>query len=385
MSKLKKLLFFALIGLFYLAMINVNVQIIKKKEEPAPTSTPTPFIVPMPTDSQHNIIWWSPPVFENTTGMPVICDSTIDVVYTWVNGSDPINIENRIKRGKKFKNAKEVKSSTETSQRYRDLETLKYSLRSIKQFAPFVNNIWIITANQIPTWFNTSYEGNIEFIFHEELFLNNDDLPTFNSNAIEANLHSIPSRVADCFLFLNDDILFGNDVVAEDFFDGDKIAVYPESWTAPSNLTEIWHLTINYTNQNLDRVWNETKDRYYASHGVHPMYRRTLEIMHEELKFEIENTSASPFRDEHNMQTPFMNQQYNMKYFNTFPPGKVNEYFTFEDSEETMDSLFLHLFENRYKSVCLNDRLTENPPQAVLDKITNFFEEYYPDKGDWEL
>jgi len=87
----------------------------------------------------------------------------IDAVYTWVNGSDPNHIEKRKQAG--------FKVDTSEENRYRDFGALKYSLRSLHKYAPWINNIWIITDSQIPDFFDSEKESNIKFIFHESFFI----------------------------------------------------------------------------------------------------------------------------------------------------------------------------------------------------------------------
>nr|XP_057934400.1 N-acetylglucosamine-1-phosphotransferase subunits alpha/beta-like isoform X3 [Doryrhamphus excisus] len=55
------------------------------------------------------------------------------------------------------------------------------------------------------------------YLFWDEIFLNPGDLPTFSSPAIESNLHRIPG-IAQKFIYLNDDVMFGKDVWVDDFY-----------------------------------------------------------------------------------------------------------------------------------------------------------------------
>ena len=100
--------------------------------------------------------------------------------------------------------------------RYRDNEELRYSLRSVWKFAPWVRNIFIVTNGQVPHWLNLDHP-RIKIITHDEIFGNSTHLPTFASPAIEANLHRIPG-LSDRFIYLNDDVMFGNDVFPDDFW-----------------------------------------------------------------------------------------------------------------------------------------------------------------------
>lgn len=94
------------------------------------------------------------PIFKKRLENEYLIDkpqSTIDIVYTWVNGSDPLWVssfryvskKNRIKiKDKLFK------------MRFIDGDELRFSLRSIEKYAlHIINKIYIIVANnstQIP-------------------------------------------------------------------------------------------------------------------------------------------------------------------------------------------------------------------------------------------
>ncbi len=120
--------------------------------------------------------------------------------------------------------------------RYADYEQLRYSLRSLEKYAPWVRQIFLVTAGQIPYWLNLDHP-RVTVVTHEEIFRDLDHLPTFSSPAIEANIHRIPG-LSDRFLYLNDDIMLGSEVWPEDFFtehEGFKVA--EETEVVPSRST----------------------------------------------------------------------------------------------------------------------------------------------------
>ncbi|EGI61738.1 N-acetylglucosamine-1-phosphotransferase subunits alpha/beta [Acromyrmex echinatior] len=132
----------------------------------------------------------------------------IDVVYTWVNGSDPMFLESL------QKHVSIVDLSAVTS-RFSDKDELRYSLRSLEMYAPWVRHIYIVTNGQIPSWLDMD-NPRITLVTHEDIFLNKSDLPTFSSPAIESHIHRIPG-VSDKFLYFNDDVMLGAEIWPEDF------------------------------------------------------------------------------------------------------------------------------------------------------------------------
>nr|XP_057934399.1 N-acetylglucosamine-1-phosphotransferase subunits alpha/beta-like isoform X2 [Doryrhamphus excisus] len=103
-----------------------------------------------------------------------------------------------------------------TTNRFEDNGALRHSLRSVEKYAPWVRHIFVVTNGQIPFWLNLE-NPRISVVTHQEIFLNPGDLPTFSSPAIESNLHRIPG-IAQKFIYLNDDVMFGKDVWVDDFY-----------------------------------------------------------------------------------------------------------------------------------------------------------------------
>jgi UDP-N-acetylglucosamine-lysosomal-enzyme len=73
----------------------------------------------------------------------------------------------------------------------------------------------------------------LKVVSHAEIFQNQSHLPTFSSPAIETHLHRLPG-LSDKFVYLNDDVMFGNEVWPEDFYtrsNGQKVYL---SWAVPN-------------------------------------------------------------------------------------------------------------------------------------------------------
>lgn len=129
----------------------------------------------------------------------------IDIVLPWVDGSD-IDWQEKKK--------KYVPEKKDDAQRYRDLGTLKYVLRSIEKFAPWVNHIFLITDHQRPAWLADS--SKISVVDHQS-FIPAEYLPTFNSNVIELNAWKIKG-LSEHFILFNDDTLLIKPTRPTDFF-----------------------------------------------------------------------------------------------------------------------------------------------------------------------
>jgi len=172
----------------------------------------------------------------------------IDIVYTWVNGSDKEwlaskklshNVFLRAVTNKTNITEDEIYEDSVTDNgdnRYRSHDELRFSLRSILKFAPWANMIHIVVADdkrQVPSWLNTSHP-KINVVTHADIFVNKSYLPTFNTNAIESQLDNIPG-LTEYYLYFNDDMFLGNDVTPYDFLTSKLIGQqirYDEGWPA---------------------------------------------------------------------------------------------------------------------------------------------------------
>jgi len=112
--------------------------------------------------------------------------SDIDAVYTWVNGRTDINwLETYKNTAKKF-----GVNDTPHYNRYGNFGELEFSIKTLRHFAPFIRNIYVVTDNQIPEIDLQLY--NVKVVNHREIFDKHAHYPTFNSNVIESYLHRIP-------------------------------------------------------------------------------------------------------------------------------------------------------------------------------------------------
>src|SRR5690554_5837651 len=138
----------------------------------------------------------------------------IDLVYLWVDGSDPKWLEKKLKFTGVFDDSTEVNNIG----RYISNDELKYSLRSVEKNIPWINKIYIVTDDQHPQWLNTNHPL-VQIIDHKEI-IPKEGLPCFNSSVIEYFIYKIPN-LEERFLLLNDDLFFNNPL-SESYFFNDK-------------------------------------------------------------------------------------------------------------------------------------------------------------------
>ena len=152
---------------------------------------------------------------EEVSGSPLVseCLFDVDIVYTWVNSSDPDwRAMYTAATGKKPEGET---SDAKNIDRFLSRDELRYSLRSLAAFAPWVRRIHIVTNCAPPPWLDTEHP-KIRWVCHEEI-LPSDALPTFSSHAIEARLQHIQG-LSEYFLYFNDDFFLCRSCEKEDFF-----------------------------------------------------------------------------------------------------------------------------------------------------------------------
>ncbi|MCH5243532.1 MAG: Stealth CR1 domain-containing protein [Lentimicrobiaceae bacterium] len=142
----------------------------------------------------------------------------IDLVYLWVNGNDP---KWRAKHDKTIGKTEEG-SAVNCEGRYADNDELKYNLRAVEMYAPWIRRIFIVTDDQTPVWLNTAHP-KVQIVDHTEI-LPPQSLPCFNPYLIEHFLYRIPG-LSEHFLYANDDMFINRPVTPDTFFASDGLPI----------------------------------------------------------------------------------------------------------------------------------------------------------------
>ena len=139
-------------------------------------------------------------------------DYPVDIVIPWVDSSDP---DWRRERDS-FLNRTETDVAMDASEaRFRDGGTLKYVLRGIDRYMPWVRTVHFVTWGHLPEWLDKDAEG-LHIVNHRD-YIPHAYLPTFSSHTIELNMHRIPG-LAEHFIYFNDDMLPLRPLQRQDFF-----------------------------------------------------------------------------------------------------------------------------------------------------------------------
>jgi hypothetical protein len=237
----------------------------------------------------------------------------VDLVCPWVSGQDP---KHREKRNYWLQQCGLPPRLFNPDVRYVEEDELRYALRSVERFAPWVRKIFLVTDDQVPAWLDRSHP-RVEIVDHRQI-IDPQFLPTFNTKVIINSLHKIPG-LSEHFIYTNDDCFFGQPCRKEDFFtrrrDG-RIAMkimFPQreknfdSWIVPAHwikhdpLARLWMSSYNSLKVLLERRRPWQKIRYVDSHQAQPLLRSELEGAVREFSREYHRTAASRFRSPHDI------------------------------------------------------------------------------------
>lgn len=338
----------------------------------------------------------------------------IDFVVTWVDGSDPAwlaeNEKYKIKCG--IKEEKDAHGKC----RYRDWDYFRYWFRAVEKYAPWVNNVYLVTCGQVPEWLNLN-APKLKLINHKD-YIPKQYLPTFNSIPIELNLHKIEG-LCEHFVYFNDDMLLGRPIEPEDFFRNgspnytavaqplmksgsndmfshvqfstmaavnsafaskvsERMEAYPEKWFAKEygdyhvqcNLRAFDqnylpgmlfpHLGVAYKKSTMEKVWNTIPEQLHKT--CLDKFRTPTDIMHQ--IFSIWAMLQGDFnpvsRDHH---------------------GRV---FSAVVSEQ--DDIINAIVNQSYRMICINDSelVTDEDYESLNQAIVEAYKKVFSEKSQYE-
>ena len=232
----------------------------------------------------------------------------VDAVYLWVDGNDPAWQKKRHKALKEAqKNNLQISEESLAAGRFRDNDELRYSLRSLELYAPWINQVHIITDGQCPKWLN---RPAVNLVDHTEILPENAAYPVFNSNLIELCMHRI-GTLSEHFISFNDDIMLGSPVRKKDFFTLDG---RPKLWVTQKNLKKFKKKLANTEEVGLHQKsimgTNHMAIKKYGAimpygfkHCPRSYTKSSMEELWGEFPQEVSKSLQMPFRHEENIVT----------------------------------------------------------------------------------
>ena len=331
----------------------------------------------------------------------------IDFVVLWVDGNDPEW------RATKEKYAGELTSFKEANgeERFRDWEQFHYWFRAVEKYAPWVRNVFLVTCGQVPEWLNVNHP-KLRLVNHED-YLEKENLPTFNSSAIELFFHKIEG-LGEYFVYFNDDMILTKPVKPEDFFQGGKPLISAAGYPLrnnPSNeiylhkLFSLVGFSCKYNWEATIKKWPEKwfchkygkflrynrrmlKDAYmsgiYYVHFASPLRKSALKETEQDFKKEFEATSRNRFRKASDL-SQFIFKIHDIAKGDYVPcsPFHYGRYYNLAIStNETVD-----IIKNKKQlMVCINDtpEITKENFEYIKNRVNEAFDYVFPNKSSFE-
>ncbi len=314
----------------------------------------------------------------------------IDAVITWVNGDDP-----EWKSEKEFYSnlhlVNDSNNNTESraneDERFRNRNELKYLLRSIEMFAPFIRKIFIVTCGQTPEWLNIDND-RIVLVNHNEIYKDKEALPVFNSSSIETQLHHIEG-LSEHFIYFNDDFMLTDFCVPNDFFFANGIMKY-----FPSD-TRVFESDIDDSREEYliaDRnAISLIKEDFGKSgndvmlHCPYPSRKSILSLLEDRFESEFAKCAKERFRSKNDLRPiAFMQYHYGFLRGLAIPSSLTHRYLALY--KDTIDRQFNGVFVTRkYKTICINDVAVPTERLSAVNELTiQFLESYFPFESSFE-
>ena len=327
----------------------------------------------------------------------------IDFVVLWVDGSDPEWLAERSRY-------LVTDQSDNSVERYRTMDTFRYWFRGVEVFCPWVRTVHFVTWGHTPDWLNLD-APKLHVVNHRE-FMPNECLPTFNSNAIEMNLHRIPG-LAEHFVSFNDDTHVISKMRPEDFFQNglpvDMLALQPVianpknpvmshtylnnslllsryfskrevAKQRPASFFRIGYPPLYFFYNAFEMLYPQMTG-FYTTHQPAALLRHTLEQLWELESNALYTTTSNRFRGNTDVSI-YVFQEW-QKLSGNFVPRNVQKRFYYFDIADNPDAAVRCIERQKRKIVCLNDSLCDDF-DARIKRISRAFEQILPHKCSFE-
>lgn len=326
----------------------------------------------------------------------------IDFVILWVDDNDPIWQE-------AFHTYLPQSQCTDDTHyiRYRNWENLRYWFRGVDKFAPWVNKVHFITCGQIPDWLNLK-APRLHWVKHSD-YISAENLPTFNTNAIQLSLHRIEG-LSEHFVCFDDDCFLIDKVEPERFF-RKGLPCDMAAFNPLSPMINFAHIVANdlcVINESFNkhemlrkhfRKWFSLQagtkllrtilllpwphfSGFYDHHLPQIFLKSTFEEVWEKYEDILLRTTASRFRRITDVSSWLF--RYWQLAKGTFVPLNVNRdgaYFTISD--DSLSKIVKTIEYQKKKIVCLNDGEVSSF-EAAKDRINAAFHKILPEKSSFE-
>ncbi|MBF6546340.1 stealth family protein [Nocardia brasiliensis] len=307
----------------------------------------------------------------------------IDLVFSWVDGSDP---EFRARRAGLLAQVV-VGEGDDADARIRQIDELKYALRSVYKNAPWIRRIFIATDSAVPQWL--SDHPKVTIVRALDHFSDTSGLPVFNSHAVECQLQHIEG-LSEHFLYSNDDMFFARPVRPSMFFTAGGVSRFIEADTriGPGRNNERRSGFENAARVNRELLaarFGHVITRH-LEHTPVPLRRSVLLEMEAEFGADFARTRASRFRAATDISVTNSLYHYYALLTGRAVPQETAR-MRYVDTTSQQGLALLDGIERRrdVDFFCLNDGSFPEISEAErVRAVSEFLNRYFPDPAPWE-
>lgn len=232
-------------------------------------------------------------------------DFPVDVVFTWVDGSDAAWDAQRrahMQSDSRWSGLGEGHDAVSAA-RFVSRDEIYYSVANVRRHMPWVRTIFIVTAGQVHQRVAADFP-EVTFVDHRDIFPEPAVLPVFNSRAIESCVHRI-AELAEHFIYFNDDVMVTRPLAQDAFFaPGGKAKFFPSDLHLNYGQNEdAPHLQAASNNRDLIRQDFGVEITQTMLHTPHPHVRSVLVELEERYAPHFASTRSSKFRSPTDLST----------------------------------------------------------------------------------
>jgi hypothetical protein len=289
----------------------------------------------------------------------------VDAVYLWVDGSDP----KWLKKKRKF--SAEADSHGTSDSRFTSRNELYFSIATLLKNAPWINRIWLVTDGQTPDLGDLA--DRVTLVDHKK-FIPKEFLPTFNSHVITSHLHRIKG-LAENFLYLNDDILFGRPLTPSAWFDSHGRCLIRYTRTTLPGFSvrgvDVIHEARQRTVRSAIDAGLQISMRS-IQHGPHPMRKSTMEQMWNRFGDELTSTSRNRFRTQADLVPEWLHNFLAYSSGDAVIGGKLTYSYIVLNAKSSLAKILNLALRRPPSVVCLNDVSEIAESDRASEQITEY-------------
>ncbi|MCH1881490.1 stealth family protein [Agrococcus sp. ARC_14] len=316
---------------------------------------------------------------------PLASDVTfeIDMVFSWVDGSASEFQRERAEQMRSYV----VGEGDDSEARYRQIDELKYALRSVHMYAPWVRRIFIATDSPAPAWL--AAHPKVTIVRAEDMFADRSALPTYNSHAVEAQLHNIEG-LSEHFLYSNDDMFFGRQLEPDLFFSAGGVTKFVEATTriglGETDPARSGHDNAARYNRRLLRERFGAVTTRHLEHCAAPLRRSVIAELETAFPEDFRRTAAARFRSATDISvTNSLYHYYALMTGRAVQQTTAKVQYVETTLRKSLPAMERLLRKRDQDMFCLNDG---SQPELTTEErnraVTDFLEAYFPIPAPWE-